>query len=841
MNRLVQILILIMLSLQTTEGASLDEARAIGRKNSTYLHKQPRIVSSEVPKPRLAEFRVKIEPVLEKNCFQCHGAKKQKGKFRVDALDPNLLHGEDVSWWLEVFDVLSNGEMPPEEDVQMTDTDRQTVVDWLSEELQVASEVRRHEKGHSSFRRITRYEYNYALQDLLGLPIDFARDLPPETTSEDGFKNSSELLQISASQLGQYRELAREALLKATVKGDKPQESYFAINLSEIAKAENAAKQNPKPDRKKKKKPSTVRESSPHYLDRDAGEAISNPRYNLRGRSYPSSDTFTEAPPASSLGLAIPGRGKTAFNLGSELPDRGNLRIRVRASRLSEEGGPPRLRLYYAFQASNNSHATTKLSERDLTIDDAGFYEWTVALSEIGRNPFRGQRVTKINSTESIVIENRNPDSAVFIDYVEVQTPAYDQWPPESHVRILPDQADAEEILSRFMRQAWRRDVSRQEIERKLSHFQRIRSGYEKEQDALIEVLANALASPHFLYVSRSEEPSQFELATRLSVFLWSSIPDEELLARARDQKLNDPVTLRRQVTRMLANSKAQRFSRHFVRQWLGMDLLDYLEVDQKIHRRFSAELKESMQHEPIALFNEVLNRNASVMDFLHSDYALVNEALAKHYGLSDPVRGIDFQRVALRAQRRGGLLTQAGLLAMNSDGKDSHPLKRGIWLLEKILNDPPPPPPPSVPEIDLADPEIAKMTLKERMEDHRNDPACHSCHAQIDPWGIAFENFDAVGSWREQIGDKPVDASATLFNDEELNGVEGLKRYLLLHRQDQFARALAHKLAAYALGRPIAFSDHAELEKITAQLRDQGDGLATLITLLVTNDLFRN
>ena len=145
------------------------------------------------------------------------------------------------------------------------------------------------------------------------------------------------------------------------------------------------------------------------------------------------------------------------------------------------------------------------------------------------------------------------------------------------------------------------------------------------------------------------------------------------------------------------------------------------------------------------------------------------------------------------------------------------------------------------MPEIDLADPEIAKMTLKERMEDHRNDPACYSCHAQIDPWGIAFENFDAVGSWRDQIGKKPVDAKATLFNDEELNGIEGLKRYLLLHRQDQFARALTHKLAAYALGRPIAFSDRSELEKITAQLRQKGDGLATLITLLVTSDLFRN
>ena len=838
MTRIVTISLLICLH---AGAASLDDAKQIGRRSSAYLHRQPRVVSSQAPKPRLTEFRTKVEPVLRKNCFQCHGAKKQKGKFRVDTLDPNLLHGEDVSWWVEVFDVLSNGEMPPEEDVKMAGTDRQTVIDWLSAELQVASEVRRHEQGHSSFRRMTRYEYNYALQDLLGLNLDFAKDLPPETTSEDGFKNSSEMLQITATQLAQYRELGREALLKATVKGDKPKELYFAIRLAEIAEQERSARNNSKPDRKKNKKPAKVRTSSPHYLDRESGEAISNPRYNLRGRPFSASETLPEVPPASSLGLMIPGRGKMVFNLGSELPDRGNLRIRVRASKISEDDSPPRLRLYYAFQASNNSHATTQISERDLTIDDTEFYEWTVVLGEFTRNPFRGQRITKINSTESVVIENTNPKSAVFLDYVEVQTPAYDQWPPVSHQRILPDRADAKAILSRFMHQAWRRDVSPEEVERKLGQFQAIRAGYDTEAEALVEVLANVLASPHFLYLSHSEEADQFELATRLSVFLWSSIPDAELLSLAREQTLNDSDTLERQVERMLQDPRAQRFSRHFVRQWLGMDLLDYLEVDQKVYRNFDAELKAAMQQEPIALFGEVLEKNASVMDFLHADYAMVNEALAGHYDTTEPVSGIEFRRVGLDGSRRGGLLTQPGLLAMNSDGKDSHPLKRGIWLLEKILNDPPPPPPPSVPEIDLADPEIAKLTLKERMEDHRNDPACYSCHAQIDPWGIAFENFDAVGSWREQIGTKPVDARAKLFNQEELDGIDGLKRYLLLNRQDQFARALAHKLAAYALGRPIAFSDRAELEKITAQLRQRGDGLATLIKLLVTSDLFRN
>ena len=176
----------------------------------------------------------------------------------------------------------------------------------------------------------------------------------------------------------------------------------------------------------------------------------------------------------------------------------------------------------------------------------------------------------------------------------------------------------------------------------------------------------------------------------------------------------------------------------------------------------------------------------------------------------------------------------------MNSDGKDSHPLKRGIWLLENMLNDPPPPPPPAVPEIYLAGPEILKLTLKQRMEDHRNDPACISCHAKIDPWGIAFENFDAVGKWRDTIGKDPVDATSMLFNKHELRGMQGLKEYLLATRQDQFVRAMVHKMVTYALGRPLTFGDRSQVDRITADLRKQGDGLADLLILIVKSDLFQ-
>ncbi|CAN0346838.1 unnamed protein product, partial [Ectocarpus sp. 4 AP-2014] len=283
------------------------------------------------------------------------------------------------------------------------------------------------------------------------------------------------------------------------------------------------------------------------------------------------------------------------------------------------------------------------------------------------------------------------------------------------------------------------------------------------------------------------------ELATRLSLFLWCSLPDETLLQLASAGRLNDHSVLQQQVDRMLADPRAKRFTRHFAQQWLKMQPLDFLRPGRGEDGLDEA-LLESMKQEPIALFSEMLQRDASVLDFIDADYVVVNERLARHYEMPG-VQGNHFRRIPSPTQlNRGGLLTQAGLLMMNSDGKDSHPVKRGVWLLTNLLNDPPPPPPPAVPEIDLSDPEIAMLTLKERIEDHRDHPACLSCHQKIDPWGIAFENYDARGRWRGYIDGKIVDASSVLPNNASLDGMKGLKEHLLEDRQEQFVRATVEK-----------------------------------------------
>ncbi len=868
-----------------TVGSPFEEATLQGKQRSSYLNQKINSVSSEAPQANLEAFNEEIEPLLEKTCYPCHGPDKQKGDFRIDTLNPNLVEGGDELWWLDVMDVVTNGEMPPDDaDVSIADEERGFIVDWLTNEVHVASQVRRSEHGHSSFRRMTRYEYNYALQDLLGLPYDFAKNLPPETASEDGFENSSEMLQMSVKQFEKYRELGRGALEKATVRGERPKMVFYGITMDEaMAKRKDqivatinrrikSGAVDPE-DFEKELAKQTRREaqntSQSHYLDTATREGFrAGYRYSGAKQAHAPSPTLPKVPPVSSKVVIVPAQQEIKFDLGDWLPDTGNLRVRIRASRTSSaDDSYPSLRLFFGFQASNNSEGIRRIGNQDMPIEappgKPQFYEWTIPLGETPRNLFRGiQKMGEIpNPTEFLEFQNIHQDTskgstaAVQIDYVEVIAPVYKKWPPESHTRIFIDSGNendetryARDVLGAFMPRAWRRPVSDSEIEQKLELFRALRPASDDFQEAMIETLAGVISSPKFLYLVQQDSIddksgpmrlSEYELATRLSMFIWSSVPDQELRNLAKKGKLSDPSVLARQAKRLLADPRSRRFAKHFTRQWLGMQLLDYLDVDKEIYEDFDPYLKEAMQTESIALFEEALRENRSVLEFIHADYVIVNERLALHYGISD-VYGTDFQKVDLPPEDvRGGLLTQPGLLAMNSDGKDSHPLKRGIWLLESLLNDPPPPPPAAVPEIDLSDPEILKMTLKERMEDHRNDQACYSCHAKIDPWGIAFENFDATGSWRDRIDGKPVDASALLFNKQELNGIDGLKRFLLENRQDQFCRAITYKLATYALGRPISFADRASIDDLAAKHRNKGDGLTDLVSLIVSSDLF--
>ena len=830
---------------------TLDDVKTEGARTSSYLHQREEPRTVKTPQPNLEDYKQQIEPLLRDACFSCHGPDVQEREFRVDTLNPDLIHGDDVAWWIEVFDSLSKGEMPPPDEAELAPDSRSKIVEWLSHELQIASQVARSEQGHSSFRRMTRYEYNYALQDLLGLPYNFADDLPPESVSEDGFLNSSEMLQMSASQFATYREIGRKALLEATVRGDRPEPVYYSIKMdfdldqarkeldADLDKIRKKFADKPEKLESEIAKRQTQLPRGAYYKHDETGLATAA-KWSYGGAKYARTPApgKPEVPPRQPFVAVLPVDQKLVIDLGDHLPDSGPLQLRIRATAdKREKAWVPTLRVYFGHQPSNDSRVEEIIGEFVVrgTSDSPEFHEFEIPLHEVIRNAYRGsQKLGDLpNPAEFVKLQNVSGEPIdIQIDYIEITAPYFPEWPPQSHLQVFHDQ-DERTNLRRFMTRAWRRPPTDAELEQKLALHQTLLPSCVDSQDAMTEVLSSVLASPKFLYLVRSEDNTEFELATRLAMFLWSSIPDERLLDLAATGRLSQPETLIAETERMLNDPRAARFPKHFVRQWLGMQLLDHAKMDP--------DLRRAMHEEPIAFFAEVLRENYSVMDFLHADYAMVNARLAKHYGLPD-VYGNEFRRVALPPElQRGGLLTQAGLLAMNSDGEDSHPLKRGIWLLESILNDPPPPPPPAVPAIDLTDPDILKLTLKERMEDHRNDPACMSCHQRIDPWGIAFENFDALGRWRTTIAGKPVDANSLLFNNQELNGVDGLKRFLLTNRQDQFARSITYKIMTYALGRPLSFADRAEIDRITAQLRQSGDGLRTLIQLIVTSELFNS
>ncbi len=839
---------------------TLEAVKEQGRAKSRFLKetKAAAKATDAIPKANVAYFQKSVMPILKKSCMNCHGPKKSEGRLRIDQLNPDLLTGPDVERWREVYNAVSNSEMPPADEpgYALANKDRGNMVDWLSEELNKASLVRRNTKDHSSFRRLTKYEYDYALQDLLGLNYSLANKLLPESVTEDGFKNSSELLQISSMQFETYRDIALRALKRATVNGDRRPEAvtYIISMQQEMEKA--VAKKDTK-EVVKGKKNSKSPKNQQQLLDQKTGESIPFPVVKFAPKA---NAVAGQTPDVSPVVLLLPSSNELKLDLDRFLPDEGNMRVRIRAGRSTINPDEyASLRLMLSAHTSNDANFSQVISQRDIPVtasaDKPEFIHFDIQLSDIQRNPFRKLTTTYPRRDEFLHIQNisnafKGEDKlSVLIDTIEISAPFYELWPPKTHTNIFIESANkgneqiyGREVLNRFLRNVWRRPVTPLEVDQFMGLFAKYRPGFSTFEDTMVEVLATALASPEFLYLTqrvstdkvKSANISELELASRLSVFLWSSIPDDELLKLAEQGKLRNPDVLAGQVKRMLADPRSRRFSQNFVEQWLGLDGLNSV-------THIPAPLRDSIREEPIAFFDEVLKQNRSIMDFIHSDYAVVNEQLAAHYGLAK-IYGPHFRKVPITAQsNRGGILTIAAMLAMNSDGKDSNPLKRGVWMLKRILHDPPPPPPPNVPEVDLTNPEILKMTLKERIVDHRNKAACLSCHAKIDPWGIAFENYDALGIFRTSIKNKPVDATSELFNHQTLAGIEGVKRYLLAERQDQFARAMVHKLTAYALGRPLSFGDRADIDSLTAQLRQHDDKLGDLISLIISSNLFNS
>jgi hypothetical protein len=368
------------------------------------------------------------------------------------------------------------------------------------------------------------------------------------------------------------------------------------------------------------------------------------------------------------------------------------------------------------------------------------------------------------------------------------------------------------------------------------------------------EVLASVLISPDFLYLaeprttSRKRQPlSSYELASRLSYFLWNTMPDQQLMETADSGKLSRPAVLSQQVDRMLENPRAWNFVDHFTSQWLDLDGLDRIAVNPEYYPDFDDRLKQQMRLETQYFFAELLEKNLSALNLLDSDFTMLSPSLAEHYGLASPASS-RFERVTIPAgDHRGGLLGQGSFLLINSNGEDSHAIKRAVWIRDRLLNDPPAPPPPDVPELETQQGETIKLSLTEQLALHREKAACKSCHRDIDPWGVPLEHYDAVGRWREDVIRKvkgkpiraPVIAESRLPDGTQLNGLVELKEYLLAQRSDEFSEAIVRKMMTYALGRSLELTDNKEVTEITEKFISRGHKLRDLIVSIVQSDAF--
>lgn len=407
--------------------------------------------------------------------------------------------------------------------------------------------------------------------------------------------------------------------------------------------------------------------------------------------------------------------------------------------------------------------------------------------------------------------------------------------------------ACARKVLRRLATRAYRRPVRSQEVDRLVELVRLVRADGGKFDDGIRLALEAVLVSPHFLFrveldpepedPGRIRELSDFELATRLSYFLWSSMPDGKLFALARRKALRKPEVLEEQVKRMLKDPKSLELVRNFGDQWLQVRRIETVAPDPERFPAFDEELRAAMLEETERFFETVMREDRSILEFLEADYAILNERLARHYGI-EGVEGPEFRRVELGEGARGGVLTQASVLTATSNPTRTSPVKRGKWVLEVLLGKPPPPPPPDVPELSENPEVVLSGTLRERMEQHRADPSCATCHEGMDPLGFGLENFDPVGAWREKDGEFPIDASGELPDGRTFDGPGELKK-ILLEQKEAFRRAFVESLLTYALGRGLESYDRRAVAGIVKKLEESGDRFSALVLEIVRSDPF--
>ena len=771
-------------------------------------------VAATAPEPHVAAF-------FKEHCNKCHDEKKQKGDLRVDNLMVDFSSPKIMGSWEEIMNRINSGDMPPEKEKRPKPEDIANVADWIAGQLREGEATRQATSADKvAFLKLSREEYANTIRDLLGVTFEVkgAAGLP-EDPDWKGFERIGSVLSLSPAHVEKHLAAAEMVLDEA-------------LSLRPEPKRDNIV-----------------------WTAWDMRWKDHRKEYEARGI-------------ADQVRIEIVPNNYTTDTWNLDVKTTGDYLVRVKLSGLRAQGGrAPRLKVYLSNVDKTLIEQDVDAAEdKPVTIEKrvhliAGKYPVRIINSVPGPNP-EGRRSrhsgtpNAFTTTRSRVpwqIKLTDDDfkpiqPTLIIDRVEWDGPIVDSWPTAAHQRIFASK-DAREIVAKFAERAWHRPVRSEEVDRLMKLVEKAQALGDNFEASVRTALVAVLSSKSFIYLEEgsAKKPSptlsDWELASRLSYFLWSSMPDERLTELARSSALREH--LQAEVKRMLADPKAKAFVDSFPRQWLQLRRVGMFPPDKVLYPDYDENLEESMVAETLAFFADVLHRNGSLREFLDSDWTMLNERLATHYGI-EGLRGDEMQRVSLKPDdHRGGLLTQGSVLSLTSDGTRHRPVHRGVWVLDAIIGKPAPPPPANVPALSTPAPDQKKTTVREKLEQHRTDPNCNACHTKIDPLGVAFDNYDAIGRWRtvetvkDGVGDDPkLDASGTLADGRRFSGPENLKK-LLLADTDKFAFAVTEKLATYALRRGMTFSDRAELKRIVEQAKANDYRLASLIESLVTSELF--
>ncbi len=830
------------------------------------------------------------------HCFDCHDDASRKGRVSLEALGASVTEAT-AKGWLHALEQIERGTMPPPDKPQPTTDERRAAVLELERTL-VAYAQSRPAGDNAVLRRLNRTEYRRTLEDLLHLDLgrrDPTRDFPDDMRSH-GFASNGERLVTSSYLLRHYLSAAKDVVGRAVHFEAQPEVRTLSLvppfdrtSLGHRhAEREWYAKRlrQPQPYQTLEYRDSSVpmedlregvsvagwygirvlAEAKFRYADMDSkkmfgGGALIDPSQPHRLALTVSSLTGIDAANKDAVRDALigrygeivssGGRAIATWDVPDDMPAWLECRVWLDAGqfpRLSFPNGP----------SNSNFRMTTFVKENIYTLFD--------------KKQLAEYEAADMGGDGGLFIFFETP--RIRIHKVEVKGPLNEQWPPASHRAIFGgvryESSAAPGVLQKFAERAWRRPVTAADVEPivqmvRASEKAAADAGTAPEQAAqaaITQGVRAVLCAPEFLYrEERHQRLDGYEIASRLSYFLWSSLPDEKMLARAAAGDFVRPEARREEARRMLADNRSDTFVSEFLDGWLAMRKLGSMAPVFPVY--FDDNLEPAMRKETLLFFKRLLQTNGPIADFLDSDYTFVNKALAKHYGiqwrdaepdLGTPVQGLKpedlrsdgagdapsqgFVQVKLTDKRRGGLLGHASVLTLTANGVDTSPVIRGAWLLENILGAPPSPPPPNIP---VVEPDIrGTTTIRDRLQKHRENPSCLSCHRQIDPPGFALESFDAIGRWRGHysVNNKAlaVDPSGE-FGGTPFKDVIGFKQ-ALLQRQPQFARCLVEKLLTHALGRELTVADRPFIRGIVERAAAGGYRLRDLVLLCCESDL---